>query len=215
MFDSVTAADIPDGSELVAGYVDGAVSKWSDADWLRFPGRILVRITVLGDPDADVFDVESGAGTPAMVPGWVLHRRALGREAAVYVNLSNLEAVRAACADAGEAQPHYWLAHYGAPPIVPEGFVAIQYANDEITGGHYDASAVADVWPGIDGGGTPMDRATYGRDVEPFVKDTIRLMLAQDPDSIAAIEKAAGDDTAVRTIGTKILEVAIGALSEK
>ena len=42
MYDSVTAVDIPPGSDLVAGYIDGANSKWSDADWQRFPGRILV-----------------------------------------------------------------------------------------------------------------------------------------------------------------------------
>jgi hypothetical protein len=151
MYDSITASDIPGTSTMVAGYVDGGF-KWSDADWARFPDKVKVRIAALATTDdGDVLDVENGDATPAQAPGWVARRRAAtGTEKTVYCNLSNVQAIRDAFAADGVPMPLLWLAHYGAPPALVPGFIALQYANPDLTGGHYDASVVADLWPGVD-----------------------------------------------------------------
>lgn len=153
MRDSITAADIPlDRLGLVGGYVDGAYV-WSDQDWSRFPAGVRrVRIAAFAATnDGDVGDVENGDMTPAQAVSWVKLRRAAGARPSLYVNLSNVDAVRAAFAEAGEPLPELWLAHYDGIAEIPAGFVAKQYANSPITGGHYDESVVADWWSTIDG----------------------------------------------------------------
>lgn len=145
MYDSTNANDIPLTAEMVAGYVDGLYI-WSDADWARFPNAVKVRISVFGN-DADVLDVESGAATPGMAPDWANRQRARGAEPIVYVNLSNVGAVRAAFEGTGEPQPLYWLASYDNNPTIPAGYIAKQYANEPLSGGHFDLSVVADTWP--------------------------------------------------------------------
>lgn len=154
MRDSVTAADIPiDGLDLVAGYIDHPKFTWTEADWSRFPAHVK-RVRIAVNPatnDGDVGDVESTDMTPETALAWVKMRRASGANPTLYLNLSNVDAVRSAFAAAGERVPEIWLAHYGAPPVIPDGFVAIQYANEPLTGGHFDASIVADHWETIDG----------------------------------------------------------------
>ncbi|GLY65481.1 hypothetical protein [Amycolatopsis taiwanensis] len=47
-------------------------------------------------------------------------------------------------------QPHCWVARYDGVANLPVGCVAKQYINPPGSGGHFDLSAVADFWPGID-----------------------------------------------------------------
>jgi hypothetical protein len=68
----------------------------------------------------------------------------------VYCGEASWDSVRAAFVAAGVPEPHYMIAHYDNVPTVPIGAVAKQYINDPTSGGHYDLSAVADYWPGID-----------------------------------------------------------------
>lgn len=151
MYDSTNANDIPATATMVAGYVDGAY-RWSDADWARFPGAVKVRIAVFAPTnDGHVGDVETGAMAPHDAPWWAHQRRLAGVDPTVYVNLANAAAVRAAFDAAGEPQPHYWLASYDNNPTIPPGYIAKQYANEPLAGGHYDLSVVADYWPGVDG----------------------------------------------------------------
>lgn len=156
MFDDISADGVPTGGDLYAGYDDG---HWPDADALaaRFPGIRVVRITVFpSDNQGDVLDVELGDATPAQAPDWLRRRRAAGAWPTLYVNLSNWSAAASAVAAAGLEQPPYWVAYYptvlpsGVPSIPSDwavkGVVAWQYLNTK----NYDASAVADYWPGID-----------------------------------------------------------------
>jgi hypothetical protein len=150
LYDSTTADDIPTTVEVVAGYVDGRYA-WSAADWARFPGAVKVRIAVRASTnDGHVLDVEPGDATPVEAPGWVAMRRRAGVDPTVYCNLSDLPTVRAAFDAAGVAQPHYWVARYDGVADIPAGCIAKQYMNDPGSGGHWDLSAVADYWPGVD-----------------------------------------------------------------
>jgi hypothetical protein len=154
MFDSDIPSAIPPTASMVGGYVDGN-AVWPAAAWTRFPRAVQVRIAVFASTnDGNVLDVELGDATPSQAPGWVRMRRAAGADPSVYCNASTWPAVQAAFRAAGVAQPHYWIAHYGPGPIIPPGAVAVQYADPPHgSGGHWDISAVADFWPGVDKGG--------------------------------------------------------------
>lgn len=152
MLDSTAAVDIPTSAEMVAGYLPPSQFAWSAADWARFPHAVKVRIAVRATVnDGHVLDVETGDATPAQAPGWVLMRRQAGADPSVYCSASAWPTVRAAFTAAGVAQPHYWIAAYpGGGPVIPAGAVAHQWADETITGHHYDQSVVADFWPGVD-----------------------------------------------------------------
>jgi hypothetical protein len=155
-YDSVTAADIPANARMVAGYISGPYA-WSPADWARFPDAVQVRIATQAlVNDGHVLDVEAGDASPAQAPGWVQMRRKAGVDPTVYCSLGNWQMVRACFAANGILQPHFWIAAYDNVPTIPPGAVAKQYANAPLAGGHFDLSIVANVWPGVDKGGTDM-----------------------------------------------------------
>lgn len=150
MYDSVDASAIPTTAPIVAGYVDGAYV-WSSGNWGRFPHSIKVRIAVFADTDdGHVLDVEQGNATPGEAPGWVLARRKAGVDPTVYCSLSEWTTLRNAFTHANVAAPHWWIAHYDGIETIPVGAIAKQYADDTMLSGHYDLSAVADYWPGVD-----------------------------------------------------------------
>lgn len=152
MYDSITPTDIPADADLVGGYhVDDPTFGWPADAWQRFPRARVVQIVTRAWIDGgQVLDVETGDATPDQAPAWVLMRRAAGLATpTVYCNLSTWPAVRAAFAAAGVAEPLYWIAHYTGTPEIPVGAIACQYVS-EPGGAHYDLSAVADYWPGVD-----------------------------------------------------------------
>lgn len=146
MYDAVTPSRIPAGAAMVAGYANGRYANLAEMA-TRFPHAIRVSISVSASyHGATVLDVEIGDATPAEAPGWVKARRAAGIDPTVYCNASTWPAVKAAFTAAGIPQPHYWIAQYDNDPTIPAGAVAKQYKN---TAG-WDASSVADHWPGVD-----------------------------------------------------------------
>lgn len=154
MYDSTNPLAIPTTAQMVAGYIDGADAAihqaWA-ANWGRFPNAVKVRIAVIATTnDGHVLDVERYDALPAEAPSWVLMRRAAGMTPTVYVSLDAWPTVRQAFRDQNVAEPQYWVAYYPAAPGIPVGCVAHQYANPTTSGGDYDLSAVADVWPGVD-----------------------------------------------------------------
>ncbi|MDH6116923.1 hypothetical protein ABH930_000342 [Kitasatospora sp. GAS204A] len=154
MYDAVTAANVPAGATLVAGYGDGYYQNVA-AFRARFPGATVVEIAVFAHDDlGQVLDVETGDATPAQAPGWVQMRRAAGVDPTVYCDTSTWPAVRSAFQSAGVAEPHYWIAQYDNNPTIPAGAIAKQYQDP----GPYDLSSVADYWPGVDP--TPEDDVT-------------------------------------------------------
>lgn len=146
MYDAVSVPSVPAGAVLVAGYDDGFYNDVAAFE-ARFPHAKVVPITVFASDDRGiVLDVENGDATPAQAPGWVKMRRSAGVDPTVYCNSSTWNAVKAAFASAGVAQPHYWIAQYDGNPTIPAGAVAKQYSDP----GPYDLSSVLDYWPGVD-----------------------------------------------------------------
>jgi hypothetical protein len=151
MYDGITVSNLPAGAPLYAGYVDGLYANVSELR-RRFPGTVVVPIAVFAHTDDGlVLDVETGDATPAQAPGWVVMRRHHGVDPTVYCNSSTWASVRAAFAAAGVPEPHYWIAQYDGNPSIPSGAIAKQYRS----AAGWDASAVADYWPGVDPAQTP------------------------------------------------------------
>lgn len=157
MYDSTRPSAIPADAEMVAGYVDG-IYRWKPEDWARFPNAVKVEISAIGTDRGTVVDVETGCVWPPenAVP-WVQRARARGVDPTVYCNwLNDLGPTRAAFDRAGVTQPHYWVAKYDGIAEIPKGTVGKQYRAPEgptwaPAPGHYDMSAMADYWPGVDG----------------------------------------------------------------
>lgn len=163
MHDSVTAADIPHDAVAVAGYVDGFYA-WSEQDWRRFPNAYKLRVAIsAATNDGDVLDVETGDATPAQAPGWVAMRRAAGLARPIlYCGRWQWAALQAAMAQAGQ-EADYWVAQYTGAPHLIEGAVAVQWAGDATSGGHYDLSDIDDTW--VHGKEAPM----FSPPIGPFV----------------------------------------------
>lgn len=146
MYDAVTAANIPQAADMVAGYVDGRYA-WKQTDWARFPKAVKVRIAVFSETnDGHVLDVEPGNATPVEAVHWVKMRRAAGVIPTVYCGASQWQECKQAFLNAGEPEPLWWIAQWNAQREIPLGAVAKQYVNME----NYDLSVVADFWPGVD-----------------------------------------------------------------
>lgn len=177
LYDSTTAADLPDTAGMVAGYVDG-LYRWSDADWARFPRAVKVRIAVFATTDdGHVLDVEKGNATPGQAPGWVAMRRRAGADPTVYCARANWAALRSAFTTAGVPAPHWWVADWTNSPHIPAGAVACQWADPPLTGHHWDISEVADVWPGVD---TTGDDVTLTPDEAAQLANAARFAAAAD-----------------------------------
>lgn len=157
MYDSVTSADIPGDSDLVAGYIDGQYA-WSESDWQKHEGKVLVKISVAAAPSGcQVYDVEQGnAGIDAVITAVKANREA-GGDPTVYCSQSDWWPFIQAFQAAGVAEPHWWIANWNGQENIPAGAVAHQYVSDS-TGspGHYDISVVADTWPGVDNTPAPQ-----------------------------------------------------------
>lgn len=152
MYDSTVFADCPRDGQLYLGYIDGRYA-WpqSDIDAVRGLGAIFVPCAVFASTDGGVVgDVEDGCMTPAGALAWTKRRRAAGASPTLYVNRANAQAVRDAFTADGTPLPPLLLAAYDGVREVPDGYIGKQYANAPLTGGHYDTSAVADFWPGVD-----------------------------------------------------------------
>lgn len=165
MHDSTTAADIPATAAMVAGYIDGDYA-WSAQDWARFPSAARLRIAVFhSTDDGDVLDIEKGCSEAWCAPLWTKMRRASGlavptfycRPTKTWPDAYNQAAVVAALVSGGvdPSGVAWWFADYTGQPHIPDGGVACQYANDTLTGGHFDLSVVHDSAPWVPGSPGP------------------------------------------------------------
>lgn len=184
-WDSTNPNDIPLAVDGVMGYENGAYA-WPAAAWDRWPKTVAkVRISVNAYENVgDMLDVESGDATPAQAPHWVQLRQGSGlARPTIYMSESVWPQVQAACKGLAV---DYVVANYNNNPAIPAGAVGHQYANEPLTGGHYDWTEVVDTWfPSTQGG--------------PF-------MALSDAEQTELLEK-------VREIHTWSQNVATGALS--
>lgn len=152
MYDSTSAADIPAGALMVAGYDDGLYA-WSDADWNRHPRAVQVHITVTGDNlDSHVADYERGNLLLPKLVSWVKAKGARGDMPTVYFSLGLYGEIEAAFKAAGIGNQSWltWVADWNGQANLEPGWTAHQYADSAMTGHHYDLSVAADYWPGVD-----------------------------------------------------------------
>lgn len=162
MYDSVTSRDIPVGAAMVAGYLDGR-DAWTLQDWQRHANAIHVYLVIdPTNPAGHCIDIEPGNAGPEGAVLYVQRGRAVGVQRSVYCiageppyTVGPWADVRAAFRAAHEPEPPYWVAAWGPSRIIPPGAVALQFANPDTSGGHYDLSVVADFWPGVDTTASP------------------------------------------------------------
>ena len=195
MYDGVTAAEVPAGAAIYAGYVDG---EWQSYDPLvaEYPSALHVSVCVTSADDARVLDVESGDATPDEAPVWASAQRKAGNQhPVIYMNESTWPTVRAAFADQDVAAPLYWVAAYvddpSDVPAIPAGAIALQYYDY----GGYDASVVADYWPGLDP--APPAAASNNEEddemqIEPLSVHPTEYAFAFAPDSTEMVLVADG-----------------------
>jgi hypothetical protein len=178
MYDGITPSSVPTGAAAYAGYVGG---NWPSYSPLvrQYPNALHVSIAVNSSENARVLDVETGDATPAEAPGWAARQRAGGNPyPVIYMNASTWPAVRAAFAEQGVPEPLYWVASYvtdpAQVPAIPAGAIAIQYYDF----GGYDASVIADYWPGLDPDPAPSSQT---------------IVLEEEPVQIEPLSVHAGD----------------------
>lgn len=199
MFDGVTAATVPVGSWAVAGYVNG---EWPSYDALvaEFPSAVHLTVSVNATGRAKILDVENGDASPAEAPRWVLDQRAAGDPyPVVYMNQATWPAVKQQFAAQQVTPPLYWVAAYTAdalpPSAIPVGAVAVQYYDF----GGYDASVVADYWPGVDPEPAPtvvsmVDQKEDPMQIEPLSAHPGEYAIAAAPNVTELVLVADGDD---------------------
>jgi hypothetical protein len=144
MFDSVNPNAIPNRTALVAGYLDGAVSKWPSSAAARF-GRVVWITTNGSRHDADVADVETGDLNAAGAVEWLRH--ATSPRPTIYTSRSWWPTVKGAT-DAAGLHCDWWIADWTYTPHTLPGAVAVQFTDPPHSGGSFDLSLVVDAyWP--------------------------------------------------------------------
>lgn len=158
MYDSTSGYDVPAGGDLYGVYVDGYYTATGGVIRQRFPRARQVTISATGSRSANVIDCEPGDTTPDSAAEWAAKEVAAGRLPTIYCMLSQWADVKAAVKrrlgrNAGKVS--YWIAHYDGQAVIPAGAVAVQYGSPDgpvgtRPAGHFDVSAVAPYWPGVD-----------------------------------------------------------------
>lgn len=126
----------------VAGYIDGPRSQWPADAWSRVPGSPAYRISVLGDPLGEIFDVEEGNVGAGPVAAAIRKRGAAGLRSVVYTSLSWWSQVRS---DLAYAPPDaWWIADWNGQATAIPGAAAHQYQSHPT----YDVSVISpELWP--------------------------------------------------------------------
>lgn len=142
MYDSDNIDDIPADVEAVMYYVDGEPGTPTPEQLQRFAGKTLVPITRKVGVKAKVIDVEPACVWP---PSEARTQIEQGLSDTVYYGLDTESEVLAALQG---LTFHRFVAHYDDNPVIdnPE-WVAKQYQNSTMSGGHYDVSVLSDNWP--------------------------------------------------------------------
>ena len=185
------------GTDLVAGYVSGR-AKWPVKAYARFRGIPVARIDCYGTvpKKAEILDVEPGCtpGVHAAVT-WVKKRKAAFPGAyppIIYCNRDKLTPLRHAMNAAGlrlVKDFRLWIATLDGTKRLDDmtGVTAVQYADEGITGGHYDESIV-------------YDDDWHPEDDIPYTKKQIRKYVGQ------GVAKELKTDSATRNEIVKLVK---------
>src|SRR6266849_1819263 len=185
MRDSDTPTAIPlHGTDLVAGYVTGP-GTWPAKAYARFRGIPLAHIDCRGTmPEkAEILDVEPHCTGVHAAVTWVKKRKAAfpgTYPPIIYCDRSRITPLRHAMNAAGlhvVKDFRLWVATLDGTRRLQNmtGVMAVQYADEGITGGHYDESIVYDDdWHPED------DRSEERRDIVGMVKEGVAKELGAD-----------------------------------
>jgi peptidoglycan hydrolase-like protein with peptidoglycan-binding domain len=144
MYDSTDPSAIPSTAALVAAYVDG-YGGYSEAV-SRFGASKVVSISV-GDNNADVADVESGAMTTGELQAWKAKQVARGiAKPVVYCNQSTWPSAKSAVSGVS-----WWIANPGGSGTI-SGADAVQ----NVWNNSWDSSVVQPSFPFYPGGPSPV-----------------------------------------------------------
>lgn len=195
MYDADNPYDIPSDAAMVAGYIDGSRTTWTQAMWDRFPNAQKITISAVGKRwDADVFDVEPGCiWPPENVIPLVKKAREEGRWPTVYCNeVNHWQYIRDMFRGMSMEEPPYLVANYDGDPTIPHGAVGKQFAHPRDvnrpanrpqqpweTFKHFDLSSIANHWPGVDGDDemTPEQSKQLARDIADEIN--VRVLWGQ------------------------------------
>ena len=213
MYDGITVGNLPSGSLLVAGYLDGVYANVPEMR-ARFPHATVVLVAVSASYPAArgvVLDVESGDATPAQAVAWCRAYAGPNSDLTVYCDSSTWPTVRAAFAAAGVSEPNYWVADYDGDPTIPAGAVAKQYATND----YYDTSSVSSYWPGVDPAPTPPEEPMTLADAELFVKTLLETRVPEGKLSNGYVPTVADMLNGAEVADTDLtaMKAQIGALS--
>jgi hypothetical protein len=146
-----------------AGYTTGTPDiRWTPEDWDAHPGAVRIdQDAADSDPSADVLDVETGAATPASVPGWTDRAyddyesgaRPGQRVPAVYCSLSVVQHVAdALVANPSRFPPKLWVAHWGITMDDAAALIGTQISGLTVVGvqfanrGAFDSDVFDSAW---------------------------------------------------------------------
>lgn len=153
MYDSLDASAIPVTATMVAGYTYRmGAAIWSESDWARFPNATKVTISTSAGYAADVWDAESGDGSPSDI---VTFRETCTNAGMTYCTVyagknAWLPEILSLIESNGLSDINIWDSDATGVAHLNSGSVATQYAVSSQSGGDYDLSLVADYWPGVD-----------------------------------------------------------------
>lgn len=147
MYDAINAKAIPTTADLIAGYVDGPISKWADSDWALFPNAIKVQICTWGPRHhGNCLDVETGDSVPSDIPDWA--DDALKRGVSSPIVYCGMWTWPECKKYAGSRPVQWWIANPTNIPHILPGSDATQWGwSASVTGGDYDLSLCVPEFP--------------------------------------------------------------------
>ena len=148
VYDAVTVSHLPADGDGYLAYKNGHYANVGPVE-ARFPHKPVKTVDVLGDPTADIIDIEPGCVWPPSKGATVASAAVkAGRRPTCYMSASNWMTVRAAVANVGIAgKVDYFPADYDGKPVIPAGAVGKQYLGSPGNSpGPYDKSVVLTSW---------------------------------------------------------------------
>lgn len=153
MEDATNVANLDPSAPVVAVYMDGLYRTTLAAVRARCPNSAVAWITVLANPQGQIYDCEPGNGTPTNAATYAMQRLALGFTPIVYCGemtwWTTIEGLINAAGGGGRVL--YWVANYNGIQAIPAGADAKQYADP----GPVDLSQVDDKFLAAIGATTP------------------------------------------------------------